>query len=326
MWNCPYANASFPTHAEVIDPISRWGPSSCHETGRVRRLRPSPPRPPRVPRSPLLRRRRRRDAAAVPCWSEVRSPSATARTRPSCTTPAAYSTATRVWSRGTGRHTCSIWILGEISFKESADTLFAGDVADTAIGRIGVGVRFDMRFPELAAVCANRGASMLVYPGAFNTVTGPLHWELLQRARAVDNQCFVLTCSPRDKKRRASSARPRTRRGAQHRGGPVRGGSGDDGRKRKARDVRVRSGANRDAEAEHAAGGEATFTFTLARGQEAAVKKRDFLLSSGTFSYVITLQPWYCTSYRLRTCCASFSFIRINTHAHITHVSPWNDA
>ena len=36
----------------------------------------------------------------------------------------------------------------------------------------------------------------MVYPGAFNTVTGPLHWELLQRARAVDNQMFVLTCSP----------------------------------------------------------------------------------------------------------------------------------
>lgn len=33
-------------------------------------------------------------------------------------------------------------------------------------------------------------------PGAFNTVTGPLHWELLTRARAVDNQCFVMTCSP----------------------------------------------------------------------------------------------------------------------------------
>jgi predicted amidohydrolase len=32
--------------------------------------------------------------------------------------------------------------------------------------------------------------------GAFNTVTGPLHWELLARARAVDNQCFVITCSP----------------------------------------------------------------------------------------------------------------------------------
>jgi omega-amidase len=69
-------------------------------------------------------------------------------------------------------------------------------MVDTAVGRIGVGICFDMRFPELAMACAARGAQMLVYPGAFNTVTGPLHWELLQRARAVDNQLFVLTCSP----------------------------------------------------------------------------------------------------------------------------------
>jgi omega-amidase len=37
---------------------------------------------------------------------------------------------------------------------------------------------------------------ILIYPGAFNMTTGPAHWELLQRARAVDNQCFVLTASP----------------------------------------------------------------------------------------------------------------------------------
>lgn len=37
---------------------------------------------------------------------------------------------------------------------------------------------------------------MLVFPGAFNLTTGPAHWELLQRGRAVDNQCFVLTASP----------------------------------------------------------------------------------------------------------------------------------
>ena len=43
---------------------------------------------------------------------------------------------------------------------------------------------------------ANRGAQILVFPGAFNTTTGPVHWELLQRARAVDSQCFVLTASP----------------------------------------------------------------------------------------------------------------------------------
>jgi omega-amidase len=36
----------------------------------------------------------------------------------------------------------------------------------------------------------------LIYPGAFNLTTGPAHWELLQRARAVDNQCYVLTAAP----------------------------------------------------------------------------------------------------------------------------------
>ena len=40
------------------------------------------------------------------------------------------------------------------------------------------------------------GAEVLVYPGAFNMVTGPMHWELLQRGRAVDNQCWVATASP----------------------------------------------------------------------------------------------------------------------------------
>jgi omega-amidase len=40
------------------------------------------------------------------------------------------------------------------------------------------------------------GCHALIYPGAFNLTTGPLHWELLQRARAVDNQVFVSMCSP----------------------------------------------------------------------------------------------------------------------------------
>ena len=40
------------------------------------------------------------------------------------------------------------------------------------------------------------GCKLLVYPGAFNTTTGPAHWELLQRGRAVDNQCYVATASP----------------------------------------------------------------------------------------------------------------------------------
>ena len=40
------------------------------------------------------------------------------------------------------------------------------------------------------------GCQVLIYPGAFNLTTGPLHWELLQRSRAVDNQVFVSMCSP----------------------------------------------------------------------------------------------------------------------------------
>eukprot|EP00882_Tetradesmus_deserticola_P011471 GHRQ01012136.1.p2 GENE.GHRQ01012136.1~~GHRQ01012136.1.p2 ORF type:complete len:156 (+),score=36.44 GHRQ01012136.1:2-469(+) len=85
-----------------------------------------------------------------------------------------------------------------MTFKESL-TLTPGEtptVVDTAAGRLGVGICYDIRFPELAMLYAQRGVQVLVYPGAFNTVTGPLHWELLARARAVDNQCYVITCSP----------------------------------------------------------------------------------------------------------------------------------
>ena len=96
-------------------------------------------------------------------------------------------------------HLFDVDIPGGITFKES-ETLTAGDavtVVDTPLGiRLGVGICFDIRFPEMAAVACNRGAHVLVYPGAFNTTTGPLHWQLLQQARAVDNLVFCLTCSP----------------------------------------------------------------------------------------------------------------------------------
>jgi len=48
----------------------------------------------------------------------------------------------------------------------------------------------------MAQLLARKGAKLLMYPGAFNTTTGPAHWELLQRARAVDNQVYVATVSP----------------------------------------------------------------------------------------------------------------------------------
>jgi len=45
-------------------------------------------------------------------------------------------------------------------------------------------------------IAARKGAFMLVYPGAFNTTTGPMHWALQGRARAMDNQVYVALCSP----------------------------------------------------------------------------------------------------------------------------------
>lgn len=56
-------------------------------------------------------------------------------------------------------------------------------------------------FLELSRLYAIEKAQLLLFPGAFNMTTGPAHWELLQRARAVDNELFVATCSPaRDEK------------------------------------------------------------------------------------------------------------------------------
>ncbi|KAH9857751.1 carbon-nitrogen hydrolase [Lenzites betulinus] len=95
-------------------------------------------------------------------------------------------------------HLFDIDIPGKIKFKES-ETLSAGSSVnqfDTEFARIGLGICYDVRFPELAATNARRGCHMLIYPSAFNTTTGPLHWELLQRARAVDNQIYFAMCSP----------------------------------------------------------------------------------------------------------------------------------
>jgi len=95
-------------------------------------------------------------------------------------------------------HLFDIDIPGKIKFKES-ETLTGGTTTnffDTEFARIGLGICYDIRFPELAMISARQGCHVLIYPGAFNMTTGPLHWELLQRARAVDNQIFFAMCSP----------------------------------------------------------------------------------------------------------------------------------
>jgi omega-amidase len=99
-------------------------------------------------------------------------------------------------------HLFDIDVPGKITFKES-DNLSGGDTIstfDSPWGMVGIGICYDMRFPEYAIALRQKGCKILVYPGAFNMITGPAHWELLQRARAVDSQCYVATVSPaRDK-------------------------------------------------------------------------------------------------------------------------------
>lgn len=95
-------------------------------------------------------------------------------------------------------HLFDIDVKGKITFKES-DVLTAGNdftIADTEFGKIGIGICYDVRFPELARIMTEEGASVLFYPGAFNMTTGPAHWELLFKSRALDNQVYCVGVAP----------------------------------------------------------------------------------------------------------------------------------
>jgi len=83
-------------------------------------------------------------------------------------------------------------------FYES-DTFTAGDeitIFKTNLGTFGLCICFDMRFPELARAMALRGAQVIFCPAAFNNTTGPAHWEVMHRARAIDNQLYVVSVAP----------------------------------------------------------------------------------------------------------------------------------
>ncbi|ODQ64385.1 Nit protein [Nadsonia fulvescens var. elongata DSM 6958] len=63
---------------------------------------------------------------------------------------------------------------------------------DTAIGKVGLAICYDIRFPEMAMRLRSLGAQVLAFPSAFTVRTGMAHWEVLARARAIDNQCYVI--------------------------------------------------------------------------------------------------------------------------------------
>jgi len=68
-------------------------------------------------------------------------------------------------------------------------------VVDTPFGKLGLAVCYDLRFPELFRDLLDKGMEILAIPSAFTSITGKAHWESLLRARAIENQCYVIAAA-----------------------------------------------------------------------------------------------------------------------------------
>lgn len=69
------------------------------------------------------------------------------------------------------------------------------DPIQSPVGKLGLAICYDIRFPEMAQELRTRGAQILLFPSAFTVRTGEAHWHVLNRARAVDNQCYVISAA-----------------------------------------------------------------------------------------------------------------------------------
>lgn len=180
IWNSPYATAAFPEYAQVLPSI---GDSSAEHSSSSQLLIDA--------------------AKEYGMW--IVGGSIPERVEQGDQDTIIYNTCLVLNPEGTvvakhrKVHLFDIDVPGGITFFES-ETLTAGSTVShfsTPFGEIGVGICYDIRFAEYAMVLRqHHDCVLLIYPGAFNMTTGPAHWELLQRARAMDNQCFVLTASP----------------------------------------------------------------------------------------------------------------------------------
>lgn len=85
----------------------------------------------------------------------------------------------------------------EESYAESATMLAAETpvVQETRLGRLGLAVCYDVRFPELFRRMSGQGMDLIALPAAFTATTGAAHWEVLVRARAVENLCYVVAAN-----------------------------------------------------------------------------------------------------------------------------------
>jgi nitrilase len=92
-------------------------------------------------------------------------------------------------------HLFDVSVPGTQEIYRESDSIEPGDVPlviDTPFGKLGVAVCYDLRFPEFFRTMGKLGMEILVIPSAFTAETGAAHWELLLRARAVENLCYVI--------------------------------------------------------------------------------------------------------------------------------------
>ncbi|WP_394150850.1 carbon-nitrogen hydrolase family protein [Vibrio maritimus] len=86
---------------------------------------------------------------------------------------------------------------GHKKYRESETFKAGGNIAmvPTDFGAIGLSICYDLRFPHLYCALRAQGANVIVVPAAFTAVTGKAHWEVLLRARAIENQCWIIAAN-----------------------------------------------------------------------------------------------------------------------------------
>ncbi len=94
-------------------------------------------------------------------------------------------------------HLFDVAIPGGAEFRESATVAPGSEpvIVDTPVGPVGLTICYDLRFPELYRALAAKGARLVVVPAAFTAHTGKDHWHVLLRARAIENQLYVIAAA-----------------------------------------------------------------------------------------------------------------------------------
>ncbi|EDO47206.1 predicted protein [Nematostella vectensis] len=95
-------------------------------------------------------------------------------------------------------HLFDVNIEGGPCLKESAFIAHGDRIVppvSTPVGKLGLGICYDLRFPEFSMILARQGADILSFPSAFTFHTGSAHWEVLLRSRAIETQCYVVAAA-----------------------------------------------------------------------------------------------------------------------------------